>query len=47
MDLQIFFQDKLKLEGKEITNLSPAEKLKSCGIAYILTGQLCFSRYDS
>ena len=33
----IFSGDRLKLMDKEITNLTPAEKLKSCGIAYILT----------
>ena len=42
MDLQIFFQDKLKLDGKEITNLTPAEKLTSCGIAYILQDNSVF-----
>ena len=43
MGLQIFFRDKLKLNGKEITNLTPpAEKLKSCGIAYILQDNSVF-----
>ena len=30
------FSGQIEIEGKEITSLSPAEKLKSCGIAYIL-----------
>ena len=29
------FSGKIEIDGKEITNLSPAEKLKSVGIAYI------------
>jgi len=32
----------IEIEGKEITNLSPAEKLKSCGIAYILQDNSVF-----
>ena len=30
------FSGQIEIDGKEITNLSPAEKLKSVGIAYIL-----------
>ena len=30
------FSGKIEIDGKEITNLTPAEKLKSVGIAYIL-----------
>src|SRR6056300_1558278 len=30
------FGGKIEIDGKEITNLTPAEKLKSVGIAYIL-----------
>ena len=30
------FSGQIEIDGKEITNLTPAEKLKSCGIAYIL-----------
>ena len=33
---------KLEIDGKEITNLSPAEKLKSVGIAYILQDNSVF-----
>jgi branched-chain amino acid transport system ATP-binding protein len=36
------FSGKIEIEGKEITNLSPAEKLKSCGIAYILQDNSVF-----
>jgi ABC-type branched-chain amino acid transport systems, ATPase component len=31
------FSGKIEIDGKEITSLTPAEKLKSVGIAYILT----------
>ena len=37
------FSGQIEIEGKEITNLSPAEKLKSCGIAYILQDNSVFS----
>ena len=30
------FSGKIEIDGKEITSLTPAEKLKSVGIAYIL-----------
>jgi len=30
------FSGKIEIDGKEITNLTPAEKLQACGIAYIL-----------
>ena len=30
------FSGKIEIDGKEITNLTPAEKLKTVGIAYIL-----------
>jgi len=30
------FSGKIEMDGKEITKLTPAEKLKSVGIAYIL-----------
>jgi branched-chain amino acid transport system ATP-binding protein len=36
------FSGQIEIEGKEITNLSPAEKLKSCGIAYILQDNSVF-----
>ena len=36
------FSGKIEIEGKEITNLTPAEKLKSCGIAYILQDNSVF-----
>ena len=36
------FKGKITIEGKEITNLSPAEKLKSVGIAYILQDNSVF-----
>ena len=36
------FSGKIEIDGKEITNLSPAEKLKSCGIAYILQDNSVF-----
>ncbi len=36
------FSGKIEVEGKEITNLSPAQKLKSEGIAYILQDNSVF-----
>jgi len=36
------FSGQIEIEGKEITSLSPAEKLKSCGIAYILQDNSVF-----
>jgi len=36
------FSGKIEIDGKDITNLSPAEKLKSCGIAYILQDNSVF-----
>ena len=30
------FSGKIEIDGKEITNMTPAQKLKSVGIAYIL-----------
>ena len=36
------FAGQIEIEGKEITNLTPAEKLKSCGIAYILQDNSVF-----
>ena len=36
------FSGKIEIDGKEITNLTPAEKLKSCGIAYILQDNSVF-----
>jgi branched-chain amino acid transport system ATP-binding protein len=36
------FSGKIEIDGKEITNLSPAEKLKTCGIAYILQDNSVF-----
>ena len=36
------FSGKIEMDGKEITNLSPAEKLKSVGIAYILQDNSVF-----
>ena len=36
------FSGQIEIEGKEITNMSPAEKLKSCGIAYILQDNSVF-----
>jgi branched-chain amino acid transport system ATP-binding protein len=36
------FSGQIEIDGKEITNLSPAEKLKSCGIAYILQDNSVF-----
>ena len=36
------FKGKISIDGKEITNLPPAEKLKSVGIAYILQDNSVF-----
>jgi branched-chain amino acid transport system ATP-binding protein len=36
------FSGQIEIEGKEITKLSPAEKLKTCGIAYILQDNSVF-----
>ena len=36
------FSGQIKIDGKEITNLTPAEKLKSVGIAYILQDNSVF-----
>ncbi|WP_435086456.1 ABC transporter ATP-binding protein [Candidatus Pelagibacter bacterium nBUS_33] len=36
------FSGQIKIDGEEITNLTPAEKLKSCGIAYILQDNSVF-----
>ena len=36
------FSGKIEIDGNEITNLSPAQKLKSCGIAYILQDNSVF-----
>ena len=36
------FSGQIKIHGKEITNLTPAEKLKSVGIAYILQDNSVF-----
>ena len=36
------FSGKIEIDGKDITNLSPAEKLKSVGIAYILQDNSVF-----
>ena len=36
------FSGKIEIEGKEITNLTPAEKLKKVGIAYILQDNSVF-----
>ena len=36
------FSGKIQIDGKEITNLSPAEKLKKVGIAYILQDNSVF-----
>ena len=36
------FSGQIEINGKEITNLTPAEKLKSCGIAYILQDNSVF-----
>ena len=42
MVLQIFFHGKISIDGKDITNLTPAEKLTSVGIAYILQDNSVF-----
>ena len=36
------FSWQIEIDGKEITHLTPAEKLKSCGIAYILQDNSVF-----
>ena len=36
------FSGQIEIDGKDITNLSPAEKLKSVGIAYILQDNSVF-----
>jgi branched-chain amino acid transport system ATP-binding protein len=36
------FGGKIEIDGKEITNLTPAEKLKSAGVAYILQDNSVF-----
>ena len=36
------FQGQIEIDGKEITNLTPTEKLKSVGIAYILQDNSVF-----
>lgn len=36
------FSGQIEIEGKEITNMTPAEKLKSVGIAYILQDNSVF-----
>ena len=36
------FSGKIEIDGNEITNLTPAQKLKSCGIAYILQDNSVF-----
>ena len=36
------FSGQIEIDGKEITNLTPAEKLKSVGIAYILQDNSVF-----
>ena len=36
------FSGKIEIEGKEITNLTPAQKLNSVGIAYILQDNSVF-----
>ena len=36
------FSGKIEIDGKEITNLTPAQKLKSVGIAYILQDNSVF-----
>ena len=37
-----YFSGQIEIDGKEITNLTPAEKLKSVGIAYILQDNSVF-----
>ena len=36
------FSGKIEIDGKEITNMTPAQKLKSVGIAYILQDNSVF-----
>ena len=36
------FSGQIEIDGKDVTNLTPAEKLKSCGIAYILQDNSVF-----
>ena len=36
------FSGQIEIDGKEITHLTPAEKLRSCGIAYILQDNSVF-----
>ena len=36
------FSGQIEIDGKDITSLTPAEKLKSCGIAYILQDNSVF-----
>ena len=36
------FSGQIEIDGNEITNLTPAQKLKSCGIAYILQDNSVF-----
>ena len=36
------FSGQIEIDGKEITSLTPAEKLKTCGIAYILQDNSVF-----
>ena len=36
------FSGKIEIDGKEITNMSPAQKLKSVGVAYILQDNSVF-----
>ena len=36
------FSGQIEIDGKEITNLTPAQKLTSCGIAYILQDNSVF-----
>jgi len=36
------FSGQIEIQGKDITNLTPAEKLKTCGIAYILQDNSVF-----
>ena len=36
------FSGQIEIDGKEITHLTPAEKLKTCGIAYILQDNSVF-----
>ena len=40
------FSGQIEIDGKEITNLTPAEKLKSVGIAYILQDNSIDSEID-